>query len=206
MSSPMFTVTAPPSTDIWCKPPNTNSFNAPTHALLPQGPVPLASFHRARVTFSGAWTTRYDQGGLLLHLTRAGSPDRWLKTGIEFYQGMPYLSTVVTLTYSDWSITPPTVARGTANLNADSTKTTIEVRREVDELGSSLWVYELVLGNSGDVLERHPLREVTWIFAEEEGWEIGLSAMAARPAKADDVVGPKELVVEFRNIEVDIHE
>ncbi|KAJ3764785.1 hypothetical protein FB446DRAFT_761136 [Lentinula raphanica] len=78
MSSSMFTVTAPPSTDIWRKPPNTNSFSAPTHALLPQGPVALASFHRARYSVS------------------------------------------------DWSTTPPTVARGTANLNADSTKTTIE--------------------------------------------------------------------------------
>ncbi|KAJ3821509.1 hypothetical protein F5878DRAFT_649847 [Lentinula raphanica] len=174
MSSPMFTVTAPPSTDIWRKPPNTNSFNAPTHALLPQGPVPLASFHRARVTFSGAWTTRYDQGGLLLHLTRAAT--RECHTSVQ------------------------------GSLLLIQIGTTIEVRREVDELGSSLWVYELVLGNSGDVLERHPLREVTWIFAEEEGWDIGLSAMAARPAKADDVVGPKELVVEFRNIEVYIHE
>lgn len=172
------------------------SFNAPTYALLP-GAIPLKAFHRARITFSGVWTTRYDQGGLLLHLTRTGSTDRWLKTGVEFYQDKVYLSTVSTLTYSDWSITPPT-----AGDNAKST--TIEVRREVDELGSSLWVYELVLGDSGEVLERQPLREVTWFLAEEDGWEVSVSAMAARPAKEESVVGTKELVVKFEGAEVDV--
>ncbi|KAJ3733409.1 hypothetical protein DFJ43DRAFT_232037 [Lentinula guzmanii] len=198
--SSTFTIIAPPLTDIWRKPPSTNSFNAPTHALLP-GPTPLASFHSARITFSGAWTTRYDQCGLLLHLTQTGSSDRWLKTGVEFYQGKPYLSTVATLTYSDWSITPPTAGE---NLNPKTSTTTIEVRRESDELGSSLWVYELVLGGSGEILERHPLREVTWFFAEEEGWEVSVSAMAARPAKKEDVVGRKELVAEFKDVQVDV--
>ncbi|GAW05652.1 hypothetical protein LENED_007524 [Lentinula edodes] len=171
-----FTITALPSTDIWRKPPSTNSFNAPTYALLP-GAIPLKAFHRARITFSG-------------------STDRWLKTGVEFYQDKVYLSTVSTLTYSDWSITPPTTGD-----NAKST--TIEVRREVDELGSSLWVYELVLGDSGEVLERQPLREVTWFLAEEDGWEVSVSAMAARPAKEESVVGTKELVVKFEGAEVD---
>lgn len=133
----------------------------------------------------------------MLHLTRAGSTDRWLKTGVEFYQDKVYLSTVSTLTYSDWSITPPTTG--------DNVKsTTIEVRREVDELGSSLWVYELVLGDSGEVLERQPLREVTWFLAEEDGWEVSVSAMAARPAKKESVVGTKELAVKFEGAEVDV--
>ncbi|KAE9400269.1 hypothetical protein BT96DRAFT_857554, partial [Gymnopus androsaceus JB14] len=190
-----FTVTAHPSTDIWRKPPKTNSFNAPTHALLPK-PIALKSFQGVQLTFSGPWTTRYDQGGLLLHLTRSGSTDRWLKTGIEFYQGKPYLSTVSTLTYSDWSIAPPV---------STNPKTTIEVRREADELGSSLWVYELVLGDDGEVSSRQPLREVTWFFAEEEGWEIAISAMAARPAKEEDVEGQKNLTVNFDGVVVNVN-
>ncbi|KAE9390524.1 hypothetical protein BT96DRAFT_1002205 [Gymnopus androsaceus JB14] len=190
-----FTITVHPSTDIWRKPHKTNSFNAPTHALLSK-PIPLKSLHGARLTFIAPWTTRCDHGGLLLHLTRSGSTDRWLKTGIEFYQGNTYLSTVSTLTYSDWSITPPA---------SKNPRTTIEVRREADELGSSLWVCELVLGKDGDVLSRQPLREVTWFFAEEEGWEVAVSAMAARPAKEEDVEGQKNLTVNFDGVVVNVN-
>jgi len=89
--------------------------------------------------------------------------------------------------------------------NSAGAKTTIEVLREEDELGSSLWVYELLLASSGQVLKKHPLREITWFFAEEDGWEIAVSAMAARPAKEEDVVGlAKGLVVEFEGAEVDV--
>ncbi|KAJ4490941.1 hypothetical protein J3R30DRAFT_3427293 [Lentinula aciculospora] len=87
---------------------------------------------------------------------------------------------------------------------AITTPTTIEVRREADGLGSSLWVYELVLRHSNEVIERQPLREVTWFFAEEEGWEIRVSATAARPAKEENVVGKKELVVGFEGVHVDV--
>ena len=170
------------------------SFNAPTHPLHSH-PVPLKSFNRARITFNGPWTTRYDQGGLLLHLKHSHQQDRWLKTGVEFYLDQVFLSTVATQTWSDWSVTPPADAAG---------KKTIEVRREGDELGTSLWVYELVLGNDGEVKERRPLREVTWFFAEEDGWKIEVSAMAARPASKDTVVGPPELVVSFEGAELDI--
>ncbi|RPD72934.1 hypothetical protein L226DRAFT_536776 [Lentinus tigrinus ALCF2SS1-7] len=196
MSGEKFTITAPPSTDIWRKPPSTDSFNAPTHALLPNA-IPLRSFLRARLTFSASWTTRYDQGGLLLHLKHPEQPtDRWLKTGVEFYQGRVFLSTVATQTYSDWSIAPP------ADVN--NPKVTIEVRREGDELGTSLWVYEVVQGPGGEV-ERRPLREVTWFFGDEEGWEVEVSAMAARPAKKESVVGGSEgLVVKFEGVEVDV--
>ncbi|KAF5343262.1 hypothetical protein D9757_009447 [Collybiopsis confluens] len=194
--SPSFTISAPPSTDIWRKPPSTSRFNAPTHNLLPST-VPLQSFHSARITLEADWTTRYDQGGLLLHLTnQAGLTDRWVKTGIEFYQDKVFLSTVATLTYSDWSITPPSSNSHTRN------KTTIEVRREVDELGSSLWVYELIIGNDGEVVDRQPLREVTWFFAEEDGWEINVSAMAARPAELESVLGEEVLLVKFESAEV----
>ncbi|KIK69452.1 hypothetical protein GYMLUDRAFT_189097 [Collybiopsis luxurians FD-317 M1] len=202
MSTSSFTISAPPSTDIWRKPPGTNRFNAPTHPLLPS-PIPMRSFHSARITFSAPWTTQYDQGGLLLHLTKPNSTesDRWVKTGVEYYQDKPFLSTVATLTWSDWSITVPTsTSSGSAIAKR---KTTIEVRREVNELGSSLWVYELNIGNAGEVVGRHPLREVTWFFAEEDGWEIAVSAMAARPGKGEEIVGEKELVVEFEGIEVD---
>ncbi|KAI0755300.1 hypothetical protein C8Q80DRAFT_1266775 [Daedaleopsis nitida] len=192
-----FTIAARPSTDIWRKPPSTDRNNAPTHPLLPH-PVPLASFNRAQITFSAPWSTRYDQGGLLLRLTHPAQPrTRWLKTGVEFYQGRVFLSTVATHAYSDWSIAPPA--------DAACEKVTIEVRRDTDEMGPSLWVYELVRGPDGAVKERRPLREVTWFFGDEEGWEVEVSAMAARPAAGDDVAGEsKELVVHFEGVEVEV--
>ncbi|OJD31411.1 uncharacterized protein BKCO1_4800013 [Diplodia corticola] len=219
MPADSFTITAPPGTDIWRKPPSTNSFNAPTHPLLPSGPIPLHTFHRARLTFSAPWTTRYDQAGLLLHLTKKPttptttstppSPnaqqhhptDRWLKTGIEFYHHRPYLSTVATQTFSDWSIAPPA-----ASTPANATgPVTVEARRETDELGTSLWVYQLVLGADGEVLERWPVRECGWWFAEEEGreWVVDVRAMAARPAEGEAVVGVEGLVVGFEGVEVE---
>ncbi|KAF9260842.1 hypothetical protein L218DRAFT_931935 [Marasmius fiardii PR-910] len=179
-----FTVTALPETDAWRKPPSTNLFNVPTHSLI-SSPVPLKTFQRARLTVSAPWTTRYDQGGLLLHVTNPSKPgaDYWLKTGIEFYMDRPNVSTVGTQTWSDWSISP-----------TDSDKATVEVRRE----GNGLWVYQIV----GE--EHKPLREIAWFFAEEEGWIIDIKAMAARPAKEVDVVGSKELVVQIEGVEVDL--
>ncbi|KAL0581080.1 hypothetical protein V5O48_000974 [Marasmius crinis-equi] len=185
-----FTVTAPPETDIWRKPPSTNAFNAPTHDLI-SSPAPLTSFQRARITFNGPWTTRYDQGGLLLHLTNPSKPiDYWVKTGVEFYMDRPNISTVATQSWSDWSVFP-----------TGSGSVTIEVRREMDELGSSLWVYQIAKGEN-NAEERTPLREITWFFAEEEGWSVDVKAMAARPAKEGDVIGEKDLVVEFEDAEV----
>lgn len=151
------------------------------------------------MTFHSKWTTRYDQGGLVLKLKSSDSSvkDRWFKAGIEFYLGKPYLASVATYAYSDWALTAPT--------DSNPTSTTIEVRREGDELGTSLWLYELVLGQDGTVKERVPLREVTWMFAEEQGWSIEVSAMAARPATADKVDGnQKDLVVHFSQAEVDV--
>lgn len=83
---------------------------------------------------------------------------------------------------------------------------TVEARREGDELGTSLWVYELVLGARGEVVERRPLREVAWFFADEgEGWVVDVRAMAARPAEGADVVGEGEgLVVRFEGAEVEV--
>ncbi|THU86535.1 hypothetical protein K435DRAFT_970254 [Dendrothele bispora CBS 962.96] len=202
-----FAISAPPSTDIWRKPPSTNRFNAPTQSLLSSGSVPLKSFNRVRLSFNANWTTRYDQGGILLHLTKAegnlaSESDRWIKTGIEFYMGKPYISTVATLTFSDWSIYPTTTSSASTVTND---KTTIELRREKDELGSSLWVNEIVLDVDGNEVERKPLREITWFFAEEDGWFVDVRAMAARPADEGSVIGKeKNLLVQFEGAQVDV--
>ncbi|CAD6454227.1 f3996d5f-8cee-4dfd-9078-f7d941760f80 [Sclerotinia trifoliorum] len=176
-----FTLTAPPNTDVWRKPPTTDVFNAPTN-MTPK--IPLTSFLSSKITFSFRCKYRYDQGCLLLHLTKAGSKDRWVKTGIEFYQNKPYVSTVGCDNFADWSILPT---------DFDASKdveVTIEVRREVDENGKSLWVYWV----QGE--EMIPLREIAWFFAAEEGWDIAAGALACRPANEEATNG-ESLQVKF---------
>lgn len=189
-----FEIIAPPETDIWRKPPATNAFNAPT-AKSSTGP--LKSFQKAKITFSLPHTSelvRYDQGGILLSILRPGQSlenSQWIKTGIEFYLDNPWVGTVACDTWADWSIAPLPNVSGYPTV-------TLELERSGDELGTSLWIYKIQKGAS---LDRLPLREVTWLFADENDAEIVVSAYAARPGKKEGNEG-EELVVKVREFEV----
>lgn len=200
-----FTLSAPPGTDIWRKAPSHNAFNASTHpAQLPT--CPLSTFQRAKLTFAlppANELRQYDQAGLLLHLTKPGVPDnqtKWVKTGIEFYYGKPYVATVGCDAWADWSLTPdPAFTNNTARPTA-----TIEARREKDVLGKSLWIYWVVRDGEGKEVERRPLREINWIFAEEEGWDVGVGGYVCRPTKEG---GDGELSAEFvEGLEIEVLE
>ncbi|KAF2749836.1 hypothetical protein M011DRAFT_465499 [Sporormia fimetaria CBS 119925] len=192
-TTPTFALTTPPGTDIWRKPPTRDDFNAPVHP----SPLPthtLTSFQRARLTFSlpaANTLQQYDQAGLILHLTHPTQKDKWIKTGIEFYNGKPYLSTVGTDRWSDWTVVPLEMGEG----GDGKPRATIEARREKDQLGRSLWVY-LVDGE-----ERRPLREMNWVFADEEGWKVGVGGYVARPGKEGG-----ELEARFEGLEVEVLE
>jgi regulation of enolase protein 1 (concanavalin A-like superfamily) len=179
-----FNLTSPPGTDIWRKPPSHNAFSAPTYpSELPT--YPLTSFQRAKLTFAlppASQLRQYDQAGLLLHFTKPGlaaNQTKWVKTGIEFYYGKPYVATVGCDIWADWSLVPdPSFTN-----NATRPSATIEARRERDDLGKSLWVYWIVRDGEGKEVERRPLREVTWVFAEEEEWCVGIGGYVARPTE-----------------------
>jgi len=190
-----FNLSSPSGTDIWRKPPSHNVFTAPTHpAPIPQ--YDLKVFQRARLTFAlppGNELRQYDQAGLLLHFTKPGLPegkDKWLKTGIEWYYGKPYISTVGCDAWADWSILPLSDFAG----NSSKPTVTIEAKREKDQLGKSLWVYQIIRDGEGKEIERRPLREVNWVFAEEEGWSVGIGGYVCRPTKEG---GDGELQAEF---------
>ncbi|KAL1991219.1 hypothetical protein VTN49DRAFT_5723 [Thermomyces lanuginosus] len=169
-----FSIKASPSTDIWEKPPSTHRFNAP---ILYRS-IPLSSFKRARVSVTAPWKERYDQGGLILVLQSAGWKEKkWIKTGIEFLEGRPNVSTVTKDRWSDWSLLP---------VPSGGNAATIEVCRES---GGSLWIY-LVEG-----ISRVPIREVTWAFEQEDGVELWVGPYAAKPSDK-----PGELVVDFRHL------
>lgn len=133
-----FDIRCPPKTDVWDKPPSTHSFNAP---MIYQTTT-VGAFKSARVTVSASWETKYDQGGLAL-VVNSASGRQWVKSGIEFENDQPNLSTVATPQWSDWSLLPL----------GDQAKATLLIERADD---GSLWVY-LVAGT-----DKIALREVTW--------------------------------------------
>lgn len=171
-----FTIKAPPSTDIWSKPPSMNRFNAP---ILYQT-VPLASFKSVRVSFHVNWMYKYDQGGLIIVLNRPDGQRQWVKTGIEFTHGKPYLSTVSKDRWADWSLLPAP---------SDCPGATIEMVREAD---NSLWVY-LVQG-----MEKVPVRELTWVFEDESIQDCWIGVYAARPSNEGG-----DLIVDFRHLAIE---
>ena len=68
------------------------------HALL----APFDGDGAVEVTFEAAYADQFDQAGVMLH----ASSTRWLKAGIEFTDGRPWASVVVTDGLSDWSVVP----------------------------------------------------------------------------------------------------
>lgn len=65
------------------------------HALL----APTIGAFSAEVTFQGQYQAQYDQAGLMLRVDES----TWIKAGVEFVNGEPWLAVVVTLGRSDWS-------------------------------------------------------------------------------------------------------
>ncbi|KAJ5195253.1 uncharacterized protein N7498_008691 [Penicillium cinerascens] len=171
-----FSIKAHPSTDIWSKPPDTQSFTAP---ILYQ-PVPLQSFKRVRVAFNAQWKHKYDQGGLVIVLHKKDGSHKWVKAGIELTHGKPHLSAVAKDNWADWSLLPVPSGGGAA---------TLEMVREADD---SLWIY-LVEG-----VQKSPIREVTWIF-QENVQECWVGVYAARPATEGG-----ELKVNFGHLIIDL--
>lgn len=163
----------------------------PTHST----PIkPLASFKSARLTFNAKWTQQYDQAGLLLALrprgTDASAPaKKWIKTGLEFYNGVPQLSTVACDRFADWSITP------LAAIGSTTEPISLLVERDESEHGVSIWVFYLPPGGGKKV----DLREICWFYAEEDGeWDLEVAAFAARPAEETR----EELKVDFSGLDV----
>ena len=165
---------------------------------------PLQSFLSVQASFSFPWSEQYDQAGLLLTFRRksssssspsSSSPPKWIKTGIEYYNGQPQLSTVACETWADWSVTPLTTTTTTTTTTTPPW-TTIAVDREADGNGSSLWVYHVLEDG-----RRVPLREICWVYGDApEDWLVEVSAMAARPEKkatANLEVSVRDMVVKW---------
>jgi hypothetical protein len=63
-------------------------------------------------------------------------------------------------------------------------------------------VYWIVRDGEGKEVERRPLREVNWVFAEEEGWSVGIGGYVCRPTEEG---GEESLEAEFKEgVEIEL--
>jgi len=101
VTGPTMTLRAPAKKDFWRR-----TYYAPT-LLKDDGPALLLAIGPEQectvcVDFELTPKAQFDQAGLLVYL----DPTHWLKCGIEFCDGVPRLSCVVTNVFSDWSTQP----------------------------------------------------------------------------------------------------
>ena len=188
---------ARPKTDLWRKPPNVDVDNAPTRLI--STPIDIHKFHSARITVSADWNTLYDQGGLILFIPGEDATI-WMKTGIEFFEGKPFVGSVVTSQWSDWALVPLGKEKGG--------KVTILVERQVKEGKKldSLWVY-VIDEETGRKME---VRQITWWFTHDiQDQKISddrcllIGVYAARPTvPAGEGREHEELVVKLEGFEV----
>jgi regulation of enolase protein 1 (concanavalin A-like superfamily) len=153
------------------------SFNAP----IIYKRLPLTAFSRARTTVSAEFKTLYDQGGLVLVINPEAGPGKsqWVKTGIEWYQGKAFVSTVCCDKFADWSLSSSGIKTTTStppNSSSSAGKeTSVTLEIEKDPKGGALWIYVV------DGKERLPVREVTWVLDVDAETECWIGVYAATP-------------------------
>jgi hypothetical protein len=106
---------------------------------------------------------------------RAASKGRWVKAGVEFYEGKLNISIVAADLWADWNLLPLSETAIKQN------EVSIEFEREQKEDGSYGMVLKAYVNryNGG---EKTMIREVTWVFHEQdEEDEMWIGVYAARP-------------------------
>lgn len=184
-STTSFTITPNVGVDIWRKPPSTHVFDAPMLYKI----IPISNFLRTRVTVSAKWQTLYDQGGLVFIMPQANGTNKWIKSGIEFYNGQPFVSTVTADNWADWSLAE------TDKENPD--ELTLEFERNPKE--DTLWVY-IVKGD-----KKIPVREVTWALYDPNGnAKCWVGVYVGKPTASAE--GVQDLVVSFNDFQLDLRD
>jgi uncharacterized protein len=77
----------------------------------------------------GSYAAQYDQAGAMVRLDER----RWLKTGVEYFDGRPCFSTVITLDHSSWALADLPAEMSELGLLVTRRGDAIEVRYCVDD-------------------------------------------------------------------------
>lgn len=160
----VITIHTPPDTDIWRPSLEKDNFTAPYLYTS----IPTANFESVKVTVQADWKTLFDQGGLVITFPERQGHNylQWIKAGVEFTDGAPYLGVVGTDRLSDWSLSP--MLQG-----ADTGTASIEIVRD----GADAWVYAI------EGTTRRALRQVTWAFGEGCSEKMQVGIYAAKPTR-----------------------
>jgi uncharacterized protein len=95
---------------------------------------PVEGDFTASTVVTGDYQHLYDQAGLMLRIDERN----WIKTGIEFTDGLMHFSVVVTRDVSDWSVIPLPYAKPTDELRVRLTRHEDAVRVQY-ALNDSPW-------------------------------------------------------------------
>ncbi len=100
------------------------------HAFL----TPVSGDFSASAIITGDYEQLYDQAGVMLRIDERN----WIKTGIEYTDGMMHFSVVVTNTVSDWSVIPLPNASPSSELHVRLTRHDNAVRVQY-AIGGPKW-------------------------------------------------------------------
>ncbi|WP_223691113.1 DUF1349 domain-containing protein [Leifsonia poae] len=118
-------VTAVEGTDAW----RTTAYgfvHDTEHALL----APFDAGTAVEVAFTGDFSGDFDQAGVFLRT----DDENWIKTGVEFSDGLLQLGAVVTRGVSDWSVAPvPHWAGRRITVRASRSGDAVAIRARIDD-------------------------------------------------------------------------
>jgi regulation of enolase protein 1 (concanavalin A-like superfamily) len=228
---PAFTIDAGPGTDYWRQPPNTDLRNAPT-VWTTEHHLPLKALISARVTFRARYASQLDQAGILIHILPPVNlvvPPKFVKAGVQLFDGTQRWSSAACEWYADWVPGPPVEAEGGKGKSkaarhddddddnhghghghdgcppptapAPPPWTTILLERTTSRRGTSLNVYRVETLAEGFPRKerRHTLREITWVYGHTDQ-DWTVKVGAYAARPMNDARG--HLEVEFKDLEV----
>lgn len=105
-----------------------------------------------------------------------------MKTGIEFYKGLPLVGTVARDTWADWSLYPDGVVASTTAEGEQASGVELLIERQ--EKDDTFWVY--VIKNVEGKKVKTPIREVTWVLSDQDVKEVWVGVYAATPTGMEE--------------------
>jgi uncharacterized protein len=117
-SSNQIIVRTSPKTDFW-RVTHYDFIRDTGHFYFEQ----VATDFNVEVKLHGHYRDLYDQAGIMIR----ADEQHWIKTGIEYVDGIQHLSAVVTRDYSDWSVIPLSVSPTPLQLRVERRKEAIRI-------------------------------------------------------------------------------